>query len=264
MSRGAGRKKGRVRGRLSRSSMPGGDPDATWSRGGGGAGGGGGLSGSDAAMRGGGGGVASALDTKVLVLNKLYMAIRVVPARRAFTMLFRDLAEVIHVENGQWMNYDFSSWAELSALRQEFEEDDSAHDWISTVNFDLAVPRVIRLLGYDRLPQQHVKLNRRNLFARDGNRCQYCGHHFPTQELSIDHVVPKTQGGGESWTNLVCSCVRCNARKGGRTPEQARMALIKKPVQPRRNPLISVKLGHPRYESWRAFLDEAYWSVELR
>jgi len=205
----------------------------------------------------------SALDTKVLVLNKLYMAVRVIPARRAFTMLFRELAEVIHVEDGQWMNYDFSTWAELSELRREFDEHDD-HDWVSTVSVDLAVPRVIRLLGYDRLPQQHVKLNRRNLFARDSNRCQYCGHHFPTQELSIDHVVPKTQGGGESWANLVCACVKCNARKGGRTPEQARMALIKKPVQPRRNPLISVKLGHPRYESWRAFLDEAYWSVELR
>lgn len=207
----------------------------------------------------------SALDTKVLVLNKLYMAIRVVPARRAFTMLFRDLAEVVHVENGQWMNYDFSTWAEVSELRREFDDEPIDHqDWIRTVNFELAVPRVIRLLGYDRLPQQHVKLNRRNLFARDNNQCQYCGKHFPTQELSIDHVVPKTQGGGESWTNLVCSCVRCNAKKGGRTPEQARMDLIKKPVRPRRNPLISVKLGHPRYESWKAFLDEAYWSVELR
>ena len=207
-------------------------------------------------------GVASALDCKVLVLNKLYMAVRVTSARRAFAMLVRDLAEVVHVEDGVWMNYDFATWAELSELRRELERE--KHDWVRTVRFDLAVPRVIRLLGYDRLPKQHVKLNRRNLFARDGNRCQYCGRTFPTQELSIDHVVPRTQGGGESWENLVCACVVCNAKKGGRTPTQARMELIKKPVRPRRNPLISMKLGQQRYESWKAFLDEAYWSVELR
>jgi 5-methylcytosine-specific restriction endonuclease McrA len=216
----------------------------------------------NAALTGPVGGIASALDCKVLVLNKLYMAVRVTSARRAFGMLFRDLAEVIHVENGVWTNYDFATWAELSELRREMERE--KHDWVRTVRFDLAVPRVIRLLGYDRLPKQHVKLNRRNLFARDGNRCQYCGRTFPTQELSIDHVVPRTQGGGESWENLVCSCVKCNAKKGGRTPAQARMDLIKKPTQPRRNPLISVKLGQQRYESWKAFLDEAYWSVELR
>ncbi len=210
-------------------------------------------------------GMASALDCKVLVLNKMYMAVRVISARRAFTMLFRDLAEVVHVEDGQWMTYDFSTWAELSELRREFEAEQAhRHDWVSTVRFNLAVPRVIRLLGYDRLPQQHVKLNRRNLFARDRNRCQYCGNIFPTQELSLDHVVPKTQGGGESWENLVCSCVRCNARKGGRTPDQANMALIKTPTRPKRNPLITVKLGQQRYESWKTFLDDAYWSVELR
>lgn len=209
-----------------------------------------------------GGGLASGLDAKVLVLNKLYMAIRVVPARRAFSLLCRDLAEVIHVDDGQYHSYDFESWTDLARYQREFEAE--RHDWVRTVRLELAVPRVIRVLGYDRLPQQRVKLNRRNLFARDRNQCQYCGRHFPTSELSIDHVNPKTLGGGESWTNLVCSCVKCNAKKGGRTPDQANMALIRRPTQPRRNPMIAVRLGQERYESWRAFLDEAYWSVELR
>ncbi|MEM1165300.1 MAG: HNH endonuclease [Planctomycetota bacterium] len=204
----------------------------------------------------------SGLDAKVLVLNKLYMAVRVISARRAFAMLFRELAEVVHVEDGQYMTYDFESWAEISELQAELEPD--LHEWVRTVRLQLAVPRVIRLLGYDKLPRQGVKLNRRNLFARDRNQCQYCGNHFPTSELSIDHVVPRSQGGPDSWENLVCSCVRCNSRKGGRTPEQARMKLIRKPKEPRNNPLISVKLGSGRYESWKAFLDNAYWSVELR
>jgi 5-methylcytosine-specific restriction endonuclease McrA len=190
------------------------------------------------------------------------MAVRVVSAKRAFTLLAKDLAEVIHVEDGQYLSYDFVTWADVSEAQRAYRAD--AHDWVRTVRMELAVPKVIRLLGYDRLPQQQVKLNRRNLFARDRNRCQYCGHAFPTNELSIDHVVPRRQGGGDSWTNLVCACVRCNARKGGRTPEEAHMQLIRKPAQPRRNPMITVRLGQQKYETWKAFLDNAYWSVELR
>jgi 5-methylcytosine-specific restriction endonuclease McrA len=202
------------------------------------------------------------LDARVLVLNRLYVAVRVVSARRAFAMLCRGMAEIIHVEDGQYLNYDFATWTELSALRSRFERDE--HDWVRTVRYELAVPRIIRLFGYDRLPAQRVKLNRRNLFARDRNQCQYCGQHFPTSDLTLDHVVPRTQGGGDTWENLVCACVPCNARKGGRTPEQARVKLVRRPVKPKRNPLITLKLGSEKYRSWKAFLDEAYWSVELR
>ncbi len=206
-------------------------------------------------------GQACPLDTKVLVLNRMYMAIRVVSAKRAFTLLAREIAEVVHVDDGVWAGYDLSSWAEVSELQREFEP--ASHEWVRTVRLHLAVPKVIRLLGYDKLPKQGVKLNRRNLFARDKNCCQYCGNRFPTSELSIDHVKPRSQGGPDTWENLVCACVRCNAKKGGRTPEQANMALINRPVRPKRNPLITVRVGQDRYETWRAFLDEAYWSVEL-
>lgn len=215
------------------------------------------LSGGAAAITLGGG-----LDAKVLVLNKLYMAVRVISARRAFSLLMRELAEVIHIDNGQYLNYDFASWTEISELQSQFEPE--RHDWVRTVRFCVAVPKVIRLLGYDRLPQQNVKLNRRNLFSRDRNRCQYCGKSFPTSELSIDHVTPRAQGGGDTWENLVCACIKCNAKKGGRTPDQAHMKLIKKPVRPKRHPLIVARLGQERYQSWKAFLDEAYWSVELK
>jgi len=202
------------------------------------------------------------LAAKVLVLNRNYLASRVISAKRAFILLARETAEVIHADDGSYANYDFVTWAELSELRKEYEPD--SYDWVKTVRFDIAVPRIIRLTGYDKLPAQRVKLNRRNLFARDHNQCQYCGNRFPTSELSIDHVVPRTQNGPDTWQNLVCSCVRCNSRKGGRTPTQANMKLIRKPIQPKRNPLITVKLNNEKYASWKAFLDEAYWSVELR
>jgi 5-methylcytosine-specific restriction endonuclease McrA len=210
----------------------------------------------------GSGALVCTLDAKVLVLNKMFVAVRVISARRAFSLICRDIAEVIHVEDGKYANYDFASWAELSQLRRTFEPD--KHDWVKTVRFDLAVPRVIRLLGYDRLPAQIVKLNRRNLFARDRNTCQYCGRGFPTSELSIDHVTPRSRGGGDTWENLVCACVKCNARKGGRTPDEAQMHMVKKPVKPKRNPLIAIRLGQDRYSSWKTFLDEAYWNVELK
>lgn len=210
-------------------------------------------------------GQASALDSHVLVVNKLWMAIRVVNARRAFSLLARDLAEVIRVDDGSFAGYDFDTWADVSQVRGGFGEFDvDEYEWVKTVRMHIAVPKVIRLLGYDRLPRQQVKLNRRNIYARDHNLCQYCGNHFSSAELSLDHVLPRTQGGGSSWENLVCCCVKCNAKKGGRTPEQAHMKLIRKPVKPARNPVISLRLGHDKYASWRAFLDNAYWSVELK
>ncbi len=211
---------------------------------------------------------SAALNAHVLVLNKMWMAIRVTSARRAFSMLFRDLAEVIRVDDGSYTAHSFDTWTQLSAAREDFEfslgERAGDYEWVRTVRMSIAVPKVIRLLGYDRLPRQDVKLNRRNIFARDQNRCQYCGKRFATSELSLDHVVPRSQGGKSLWDNLVCCCVACNVRKGGRTPNQSGMKLIHEPVKPKRNPIVSMRLGSNKYASWRAFLDHAYWSVELK
>ncbi len=204
----------------------------------------------------------SAMDSHVLVLNKHYAAVRVVSVKRAFTLLFKDLAEIVSVEDEQYVAYDFNSWRELSIYRSQYQREH--HDWIRCVKFDLAVPRIIRLLFYDRLPRQPVKFNRRNIFARDSNKCQYCGKRFPTSELSLDHVKPRSQGGAANWTNIVCSCVDCNVRKGGRTPEQAGMRLIMPPVKPKRSPVVTLRLSSEKYSSWRQFLDTAYWNVELR
>ena len=212
-------------------------------------------------------GLSPALSANVLVLNRYYQAIRVVNVRRAFSMLCREMAEVIHIETddkgqSKWLNYNFGDWQELSTLKREFEPD--GFDWIHTVRFQIAVPRIIRLLGYDKLPRQDVKFNRRNIYARDGNKCQYCGKKFSTTELSLDHVVPKSQGGKASWDNIVCCCVKCNVKKGGRTPDQARMHVITKPVKPKRSPVINIRLADERYHSWKQFLDTAYWTVELK
>ncbi len=205
---------------------------------------------------------ASALSSSVLMLNRLYMAVRVISARRALTLLYQDAAEVVSVEDGQFLSYDFNDWVEVSQAKRRFEPEQ--HDWVRTVRFHIAVPKIVRLLIYDRLPRTSVKLNRRNLFARDQSRCQYCGKRYPSSELSLDHIVPRSKGGGNTWENIVCACVRCNVRKGGRTPTEASMTLIALPRRPHRSPVLTVKMSDSRYASWKQFLDFAYWDVELK
>ena len=199
---------------------------------------------------------SSPLDGSVLVLNRVYMAVHVVSVRRSLVLLYRDLAEVLHVENGQYFNYDFESWLELSEFISADPENvaNESMDWIRSVNFSIQVPRVVRLNFYDKVPQLTLRFNRRNLFARDGNLCQYCGKVFPLSQLSFDHVDPRSRGGKTTWENVVCCCLKCNTRKGDRTPEQAGMKLIRKPVRPRQNPLLSVKMNNPKYASWKTFL----------
>ena len=205
----------------------------------------------------------SPLESSVLVLNKMFMAVHVISVRRAFCLLAKQQAEVVSVEEGQYLSYDFESWAELSAFRAQFFRDEN-DDWVRTPTVEIQAPRVIRLLEYDKVPRQAVKFNRRNIFARDNNQCQYCGRKFIMSELSLDHVVPRSQGGGTTWDNIVCACVECNVRKGGRTPRQANLTLIRKPEKPKRSPMLNIKLSQKKYHTWQTFLDSAYWSVELK
>jgi len=204
-----------------------------------------------------------ALQSSVLVLNRSFVPVHMITAQRAFCLLFKAAAEVVQMEDGRLGLYSFDSWQEVSRFKraQDIREDES--DWVSTVTYEIEVPRVLRLLYYNRFPQRRVSFNRRNIFARDLNRCQYCGQKFSTSELSIDHVVPLSHNGQNTWTNVVCACTSCNKRKGGRTPEQARMRLIRRPVEPRFNPVIKLKVRRKKYSAWRQFLDEAYWSVTL-
>ena len=201
------------------------------------------------------------LTSSVLVLNRHYQALRVVNAKRAFSLLFQRLAEVVAIENDTYNTYDFDSWTEVSEFRRRFAPE--GNDWVHSVRLTLAVPRIIRLLFYDRLPRQQVKFNRRNIYARDHNRCQYCGQRYSTTELSLDHVIPRSRGGKTTWDNVVCCCTSCNVKKGGRLPSEARLKLTTKPLKPRRSPLLHLRLGSDKYASWKQFLDHAYWSVEL-
>ena len=206
-------------------------------------------------------GAGCALDGSVLVLNKFFMAVHVISVRRAFRLLFKELAEVITIDDGQYVAFNFTSWREASQARSLFKGPDD--EFVRTVHFEIHVPQIIRLLDYDRLPRRKVKCNGRNIFARDGNRCQYRGRKFATSELSLDHVVSRSQGKRATWENIVCACPKGNVRKGGGTPGVASMRLYREPAEPRTSPALRLKLSHRKYRSWKAFLDNAYWSVEL-
>jgi 5-methylcytosine-specific restriction endonuclease McrA len=197
----------------------------------------------------------SILTTKVLVLNRSYFPVHVTSVRRAVCLLYQGIAKAV---DHQYRTFDFNSWSDLSSALHD--------DTISLVDRVIRVPRVILLIGYDRVPKRQVRFSRFNVFARDNNTCQYCGEKLPRSELNLDHVVPRSQGGLSTWENMVCSCFTCNRVKGGRMPEEARMRLIRKPFRPEWTPFMLETFSFKRYHEWRPYLnmvDAAYWNTEL-
>jgi 5-methylcytosine-specific restriction endonuclease McrA len=196
------------------------------------------------------------LDSSVLVLNRLYQPVNVTTVRRAFSLLYQGVARAIDRE---FQTFDFESWAALSA---EVHDNDVVH----TVARTIRVPRVIILQVYDRFPRVNVRFSRQNIYLRDKCTCQYCGKKFPRTDLNLDHVIPRSRGGRTTWENIVCSCVTCNLNKGGRTPAEAGMRLLKRPARPKWSPFERGKDGSYTYDDWRPFLslaDASYWNTEL-
>ncbi|HCN06185.1 MAG TPA: HNH endonuclease [Bacteroidetes bacterium] len=112
-------------------------------------------------------------------------------------------------------------------------------------------PSVIRLSAYLRVPYKQIELSRKNILRRDSFRCQYCGTH--QTPLTVDHVIPRSRGGMDTWENLVCACIRCNNRKGSRTPEEATMKLLSVPKRPHHVLFLKHYLGKVD-ESWRPYM----------
>ena len=202
--------------------------------------------------------MSGVLCDQVLVLNRLWQAVNVCSVRRALTLLFEGHAQVVFgVGDGDYRTLDFQQWRDLSKASPDPEGS------VGTVSFRIRVPRVILLMGFDRFPKKEVKFTRHNLFERDRNTCQYCGKTFDRRDLNLDHVIPRDRGGPTTWENIVCSCIPCNTRKANRTPAEAQMRLVRKPKRPKWRPFVQVSFGASIHDSWRHFLDVAYWNVEL-
>jgi 5-methylcytosine-specific restriction endonuclease McrA len=183
------------------------------------------------------------LERATLVLNRNWQPIHVTTVVRALVMLWNDTAKV--VEPGEYRLYTWEEWAELGPLLDG--------PCIRSARARLRVPEVVCLAHYNRLPSSAVTFSRRNVARRDHHTCQYCGTQPGREQITIDHVIPRSQAGVSSWTNCVAACTSCNARKANRTPEQAGMNLRRRPIRPEWKPLYAAHGAC--IESWSQFLE---------
>ena len=163
----------------------------------------------------------------VLVLNQNYEPLNICRVRRAVVLVYQRKAEML--ENGT--------------------------GFIHSINSIFSVPSVIRLASMIKRPRPERKLTRFEIFNRDQYTCQYCGTE--THQLTLDHVIPRHQGGQNSWENMVSACIPCNRRKAGRTPNEAGMRLICQPIRPRGNNLLNIPYHYRQNQrEWQKYLPQ--------
>jgi len=191
------------------------------------------------------------LQRPTLILNRNWQPVNVASVARALVLVARGNARVVDPHDYQL--YTWEDWTQLVPGRDE--------PFVQSVRLRVRAPEVVALTHYDRTPAAHVTFSRRNIFKRDHYTCQYCGAQPGMDELTLDHVLPRAQGGTSSWENCVLACLACNKHKADRTPDQAKMRLRKPPIRPTWKPLYA---DHQvRIESWSKFISEAYWNVKL-
>jgi len=195
--------------------------------------------------------VTSVLTRPTLVLNRNWQPVGVATVARSLTLVANGRARIIDPDSYQL--HSWSDWAKFVPAENDL--------FIQGVSFRMRVPEVIALTEYGRVPHKVVAFTRHNLYKRDRFTCQYCGIQPGSEELTVDHVLPRSRGGTSTWENCVLACVDCNHRKADRLPDEAGMPLRKSPIKPAWNPFYSRQAL--RIESWSRFLSESYWSVEL-
>jgi len=168
-----------------------------------------------------------------LLLDNSYQPLDIIPWQDAIRLMFLNKVEVI----------------------EEYDKE------LRSTYLIIKMPAVVRLLQAFKRRKKKVKFSRVNIYARDKYRCQYCGSKGSMKDFTFDHVIPRAQGGTTVWENIVTCCQDCNIRKGNRSPKQADMRLINKPVQPEWLPAVIVKVSQKSMpDAWRDYL---YWSVAL-
>ena len=169
---------------------------------------------------------------QTLVLDQGYQPQRIVPWQRAVCLLFVGKAELV---------------------------EEYAGELIRSPSVCMPMPSVVRMTRAARRHRRTVRFSRAHVLLRDGFRCQYCSDAKRADELTYDHVVPRSRGGPTTWENIVAACRPCNGQKGSRTPEEARMNLLKRPVKPAwLPPLKSVTVSAGIPDSWRMFLQATH------
>lgn len=210
---------------------------------------------------------ANILNRQVLVLNKSWVAFAVWSMKDAITQLYKidrktgqPKAKIVKYTLDDTGTYTWDDWAKLMPADGEAALKSGRPD-IGSASAKFKIPEIIVLSDYNGFWKPRTTFSRRMIYKLYNKQCQYCAKFFGTQELNIDHVIPTSRGGKTRWDNCVLTCVKCNSKKANRTPEEAGMKLIcGKPKKP------SMKLfdfGEIKCESWKAFLDAAYWNVDI-
>lgn len=186
--------------------------------------------------------MTATLQRQVLVLNKSWVPVNITSARRAIVLIYTDLARAVCHKTYQ--TFIFDDWI-----------GQAAEEYVSTVSLDIPVPEVIVLDTYNKVRSEaKLPFSRVGLLRRDKNVCQYCSNQYRSYDLTVDHVLPKSRGGKTVWTNCVIACKPCNAKKDDKTPEEAKMKLLKQPVIPtwsfRLTDEITIK------NSWKNFIKQ--------
>lgn len=212
----------------------------------------------------------SALELPTLILNKGWQGIDACTVKEALCDVYSERAKIVHPIS--FTCHDLEEWMEMDIAEGE--------PFVQSLRGRIKVPEVIVHQEYNRIPHRKVVFSRRNLWKRDNFRCQYCGVRPPYDEITIDHVLPRSKGGLSTFENCVLACIDCNKKKDNRTPEEAGMRLFRyveqggklmkefyhRPKKPVWSPIYAVKRQKVP-ASWSAFLhqkiDEIYWNVEL-
>ena len=172
---------------------------------------------------------------KTLLLNSSYEILAFISFKSLAKLIVKDKVEIL------------SHWKDQSI------------NWISG---SIKYPSIVRMKYYVRRNKIHLKFNRTGIFKRDLHRCQYCGNKFPISKLSIDHIIPRSQGGSTSWRNCVSACFSCNNKKGDRTPDKANMQLLQPVTEPTNYIAIEYILAKPKHPDWKIYFDGIVEYVE--
>ncbi|MCK6510265.1 HNH endonuclease [Myxococcota bacterium] len=167
------------------------------------------------------------MHNRTLLLNASFEPLSVIPWQRALALFFMGKVEVVE-------EYDHP---------------------VRSISLTMSMPSVVRLLKYVKRRYFGLRFSRQNIYARDGYQCQYCTDYFSEDELSFDHVIPRSRGGKTCWENIVSCCVSCNRRKGNRTPEEAGMRLLARPNKPAAHAQVSAQLQRSQPPpNWLSYL----------
>jgi 5-methylcytosine-specific restriction endonuclease McrA len=191
------------------------------------------------------------LESPVLVLNKNWVPVRIQSLRDSMGKIFNERAKFVNPDD--YSIFDWEEWVDEFSI-----PNDKTHlvsfELIKSKTFSVRKPEVIICSKYNKVPRTDIKLTRRNLLIRDNFTCQYTGKRVSSKDSTLDHIIPRSKGGQNTWDNLVICCSSTNLKKGDRTPKEAGLTLLREPRQPTWSPLFSFLNRRDRPESWDKFI----------